>query len=741
MPGSQATSGRLPEHEAHATILLVEDEAILVLAQKTRLASWGYRVEIARDAAEAIEKGTSEEIDLILMDIDLGPDLMDGTVAAQRILEQRFVPIVFLTSHAEAAVVDRVEGISSFGYVLKDSGEFVLRQSIKMAPRLRELSKRQARSEGLYTSLFALAPDSILVVDIATGKLTQANAAAAELFETSIESLIGKHYTSLHPAREHGRAEEAFAYERARGMDPIRPMEIQIETSNGHERTVEIRGTRITLDGVKSILAHIRDVTEKRKIDALLSEERARFESLSKLTFEGILIHRNGRFIDANESFERLSGYSRGELAGMESLRGIIEGSEVPGVREAIRGGMEEPYETQIVRRDGTVLPVEMRPRIVTWNGEEVRVVVVRDLSREKQLAASLKASVADLERAQRIGKIGNWKLEPSTGIAEWSDEIFRIHERDPAEGTFLPGEYQEAYQPEPWPEFEEANRIAIQKGIPYRVRLKLHFPQGRIKWIESIGEPDGEVGSPDFVLRGTLQEITETVMREERLERLVLEKDLLMREVNHRAKNNLAIVQSLIALKESDLGATADLRDVINQVEAVRKVHEELSFETGVQGIEMSAYIGDLLQNVLGSEHRDRVTVVASVPSVIFPARTAVSMGVMINEIATNALKHGLPESGSMEFHLTLSADDEAGSGGESWILTACNTGKPMPPEVNFDSPSSMGHSLIAALVDQMDGSIELMHEPEPTITIRFKTTPIGEPARAAQSPSDRSV
>lgn len=72
------------------------------------------------------------DISMVLMDIDLGRGI-DGTEAAQRIVANRDIPIVFLTSHSEKEYVDKVKKISGYGYVLKSSGEFVLIESIKMA--------------------------------------------------------------------------------------------------------------------------------------------------------------------------------------------------------------------------------------------------------------------------------------------------------------------------------------------------------------------------------------------------------------------------------------------------------------------------------------------------------------------------------------------------------------------------------------------------------------------------------
>lgn len=118
------------------SILLVEDEAIIALSEARILENAGFTVRTVHSGEAAVEvAGADHGISLVLMDIDLGAG-MDGTEAATRILAARQLPIVFLTSHAEKEMVDRVKGITRYGYVLKNSGEFVLVESVNMALEL-----------------------------------------------------------------------------------------------------------------------------------------------------------------------------------------------------------------------------------------------------------------------------------------------------------------------------------------------------------------------------------------------------------------------------------------------------------------------------------------------------------------------------------------------------------------------------------------------------------------------------
>ncbi len=119
------------------TILLVEDEVIIAIDQAQQLKNEGYAVVHAFNGQEAIAKvkAGSPPIDLILMDINLGRGL-DGTEAAQIILQEHDIPIVFLSSHTEPEIVDKTEKITSYGYVVKNTGITVLAASIKMAFKL-----------------------------------------------------------------------------------------------------------------------------------------------------------------------------------------------------------------------------------------------------------------------------------------------------------------------------------------------------------------------------------------------------------------------------------------------------------------------------------------------------------------------------------------------------------------------------------------------------------------------------
>jgi PAS domain S-box-containing protein len=138
--------------EFRKSILLVEDEAIIGITTAKALEQ-EYAVTTVLRGEEAIEviRG-GKKVDLILMDINLGQG-MDGTEAAEIILKERHVPVVFLSSHVERAIIEKTEKITSYGYVLKSPGYTVLFAAIRMAFRLYEARKSISENLNKYRVL------------------------------------------------------------------------------------------------------------------------------------------------------------------------------------------------------------------------------------------------------------------------------------------------------------------------------------------------------------------------------------------------------------------------------------------------------------------------------------------------------------------------------------------------------------------------------------------------------------
>ncbi len=184
-------------------ILLVEDEPIIAMAEKAALEQYGYRVVHAISGEKALEVVRNDAaVQLVLMDIDLGSG-MDGSETAQLILQQRELPIVFLSSHTDRQTVEKTQAITSFGYVVKNSGVTVLDASIRMAFRLNESERR-------FESLFEHMPDAFALHEVSfdhTGnpvdyRFIEVNDVFLKRVNLPREALVGQNARTLFPGTE-----------------------------------------------------------------------------------------------------------------------------------------------------------------------------------------------------------------------------------------------------------------------------------------------------------------------------------------------------------------------------------------------------------------------------------------------------------------------------------------------------------------------------------------------------------
>jgi len=172
-------------------ILLVEDEAIIAMHEIFTLEEAGFDVTHSLSGSEAIDIIKSDnQISLILMDIDLGEGL-DGTIAAQKILSHKNLPIIFLTSHTEKEMVDKVKDITKYGYIIKNSGKFVLLESINMAFTLFEANNALVKSEIENREIVESLNCAVLKFN-QRGEIIYFSSSAERIFGYKEDEVIGK---------------------------------------------------------------------------------------------------------------------------------------------------------------------------------------------------------------------------------------------------------------------------------------------------------------------------------------------------------------------------------------------------------------------------------------------------------------------------------------------------------------------------------------------------------------------
>jgi PAS domain S-box-containing protein len=271
-------------------ILLVEDEAIIALGEAETIRRFGYDVIIGNSGEDAVKIALGDTaVGLILMDIDLGKGI-DGTEAARRILSERDVPIVFLTSHSEKEMVEKVRGITRYGYVIKNSGDFVLQSSIEMAFELFEALKQAkdkdaalVQEQYLLHALLSTSPDYIYYKDRASRFIRASKALARSFGVDDPGLLIGKTDFDFFSA-EHAR--QAYEDEQAIIRTGMPLSKEEKETREGRPDAWVLSDKLALRDKDESVIGTFgisRDITEHKRAEERVEFHARLYATLSKI--------------------------------------------------------------------------------------------------------------------------------------------------------------------------------------------------------------------------------------------------------------------------------------------------------------------------------------------------------------------------------------------------------------------------------------------------------------------------
>lgn len=390
-------------------LLLVEDESIIAMLEKKELESYGYHVLTSpngEDAVEKIQKG--ESIDLILMDIDLGSGI-DGTQAAQEIVGLKEIPIIFLSSHTEREVVERTEKITSYGYVVKNSGTVVLDTSIKMAFKLfetnkkltNELAERQRVEDELRQERELLGriiedgPMGITQVDC-DGKIFFANHHARTLLALDESNTQDQYYNSpgwkITGLDGSPIPDEDLPFRQIMATgQAVYDVHHAIVMPEGSQKFLSINGAPLhdKQGRIDRIVFAIQDVTESLQIEAQLKESEGRYRNILEMAPVGIAIHQKGRVVYANPAVLKIMGAEAEEQVLGKEISSFIHPDYLERMlkrKERMIHGEEGLYPAQdkYLRLDGRGIDVEVIAASIIFNEEPAVQIIITDITERK---------------------------------------------------------------------------------------------------------------------------------------------------------------------------------------------------------------------------------------------------------------------------------------------------------------------------------------------------------------------
>jgi len=288
-----------------------------------------------------------------------------------------------------------------------------------------------------------------------------------------------------------------------------------------------------------------------------------------------------------------------------------------------------------------------------------------------------------------------------------------------------MPGRFREGH-PDSVHQFaagDTASRVMADRGQVWAVRKDgSEFPaEASISKVEIGGE---------LVFTVILRDTTARRDAEERMKASLREKEVLLREVHHRVKNNLQVVSSLLNLQSR--GATDEyvrkgFEESQNRVQSMALIHEQLYESRDLSNVNFPEYIQQLCSRLFRSYQvqKKRVKLRTEVGDVRLGVDLAVPCGLIVNELISNSLKYAFPaqRSGTIAVEIKRMQD-------ESVLLRVADDGDGLPPDVGFWNTRTLGLRLVRTLVRQIDGEIELGGPPGAEFRIRFSADAAREEA-----------
>jgi len=247
--------------------------------------------------------------------------------------------------------------------------------------------------------------------------------------------------------------------------------------------------------------------------------------------------------------------------------------------------------------------------------------------------------------------------------------------------------------------------RTGIKKVIGNTAELEGRRKDGSIFPIE-LSLSTWKSGGNSFFC-GIIRDISERKDSEEVIKKSLAEKEILLKEVHHRVKNNLQIINSLLSIyskKVDDYESIEMYRECQNKIHSMAIIHDSLYQSEDFENLNLGDYISTLCKHFQQSLGENKIKVKLDMSYVNVPINQAVSLGFILSELLTNAHKHAFPTNeGIISIKLELK--------GEKIIILFSDDGVGFPKEISSKKSSAFGISLVESLTDQLDGELETIH------------------------------
>ncbi len=423
--------------------------------------------------------------------------------------------------------------------------------------------------------------------------------------------------------------------------------------------------------------------------------------------------------IEVNARGMQLLGYSAGDFSGkpLSHLNADLTSSGV--LTRIVKEGQAENVEVALRKKDGVMVPVLISGARMP---DGMIVLNVFDNSERKQAEEALLA-----ERRLFVGGptvVLRWRNTERWPIAYVSPNITTEFGYLPEDLTSGRIAFAEIIHPDDIGRLEnEVRQHAGEKtSSGYEQEYRIRTAGGEYRWIHDFTVIEKDTKGTVTHFHGYIMDITERKLAQEQLQRSVKEKEILLREVHHRVKNNMQVISGLIELQGAQIG-DPDIRRLFfesqNRIRTMALIHEILYRSNDYARIDFSIYLHELITYLLASygRSRDEIAIDTDLSVTHLSLDLAIPCGLIANELISNSFKHAFPNGrkGRITIRLRINTSGD-------YEFSVSDDGIGSPPDLDITKASTFGLQLVNGIAThQMRGSIRLQKAPGTTVTIQF--------------------
>ena len=493
--------------------------------------------------------------------------------------------------------------------------------------------------------------------------------------------------------------------------------ELRLRTKSGDVIPYFWRGYYINFDQKNYFLCVGLDITKQKNTERELMDEK-RFNEALVESLPGIfyMIDSDGNYQRWNQNFIDELGYSPDEIQDMtpadfytdEEYQRIQE-----GIQEVFETG-ESDIEATIVTKDGTKVPYYLTGKLFQQEGENYLVGVGYDISEQVKAREQLRKSEEMFRNLFLKAPAAIVMVSPDNKVQhinESFEDLFGYAEEElkgrDIDDVIVPDE-----------EYEEAPKMPDAMDS-FNKEARRYTKDGNLIDVYVAAIPVFVNGEP-LAGFGMYIDITEQKRYEEEIYTSLKEKHVLLKEIHHRVKNNLAVVSGLLQLQmyETDDPVIHDtLQESESRIQTMALIHEKLYNSQNLARISCESYISDLIDTIRNTNRSDKkFSVETEIADIELTINQAVPFALLVNEVVTNSFKHAFEEQDEGTIRVSVQLEDD------KLHTRISDNGQGLPEDFSVKNTDSLGMTLIKNFVKQLDGDFEIGSDNGAYVDLTFK-------------------